>query len=79
MGTQEYIVIDGQQRLTTIFLTLLACSEHADSQGWADWRYSDIQRRFLECQEQDQRGFLRLQPTPLDRRQFNEIFKRFEN
>lgn len=79
LGPTEMIVIDGQQRLTTIFLTLLACAEYADEHGWQDWRYSDVQRPFFECQERSVAGLFKLEPTPLDRRQFNEIFKRFDD
>ena len=77
--TREYVVIDGQQRLTTIFLTLLACAEYADERGWKDWRYTDIQGRYLECLGDDEKGMLRLEPTPFDRRQFNEIFEKFSD
>lgn len=78
LRTQELIVIDGQQRLTTIFLTLLAAAKKADELGDKDFRVNNIQRRFLQCSSSEDDGKFRLEPTPFDKQQFNEIFKSFE-
>ena len=78
LRTQELVVIDGQQRLTTIFLTLLATAKKADELGDKDFRVKNIQRRFLQCSSSEDDGKFRLEPTPFDKQQFNEIFKSFE-
>ena len=77
IGTEELVVIDGQQRLTTIFLTLLAAAEKAEQLNETQFRKNDIQKRYLQCNSNDHFEWFRLEPTPLDRKQCNQIFNNF--
>ena len=75
----EWVVIDGQQRLTTIILTLLALSEYLDKIGQKQWRINKIQTPYLICEEKRGKENFKLTPTFSDRSAFNNIFKLFDD
>ncbi len=68
---KKYNVIDGQQRLTTIYLTLLACADYAKENEW-DY-YKKIRDDYLVHKKRAHRGNVKISPTNHDRKQFNHI------
>ena len=73
----RYWIIDGQQRLTTLYLTLVGLAELASSLG-DDGR--DLARStfadYLVSKKQNTKGQPRLSPTLVDSRQFQTILHR---
>jgi len=71
----EYIVIDGQQRLTTIFLTVFALFEHALEKGYKD-SAENIKSRYLLSRGIKTKGQAKLFLTNLDSNQFDTIIRK---
>ena len=65
---QEYIIIDGQQRLTTLMLILKALSVVAQSVG--DECYHEIEEQYLHNKYCDEEFKVKLKPIKTDNRQF---------
>jgi len=65
---QEYIIIDGQQRLTTLMLILQALSVVAESVG--DDCYHEIEEQYLHNKYCDEEFKVKLKPIKSDNNQF---------
>ena len=65
---QEYIIIDGQQRLTTLMLILKALSVVAESVG--DDCYHEIEEQYLHNKYCDEEFKVKLKPIKSDNNQF---------
>ena len=65
---QEYIIIDGQQRLTTLMLVLKALSVVAESVG--DDCYHEIEEQYLHNKYCDEEFKVKLKPIKSDNNQF---------
>lgn len=65
---QEYIIIDGQQRLTTLMLILKALSVVAESVG--DDCYHEIEEQYLHNKYCDEEFKVKLKPIKSDSNQF---------
>ena len=65
---QEYIIIDGQQRLTTLMLILKALSVGAESVG--DDCYHEIEEQYLHNKYCDEEFKVKLKPIKSDNNQF---------
>ena len=65
---QEYIIIDGQQRLTTLMLLLKALSVVAQSVG--DECYHEIEEQYLHNKYCDEEFKVKLKPIKSDNNQF---------
>lgn len=65
---QEYVIIDGQQRLTTLMLILKALSVVAQSVG--DECYHEIEEQYLHNKYCDEEFKVKLKPIKTDNRQF---------
>lgn len=65
---QEYIIIDGQQRLTTLMLILKALSVVAQSVG--DECYHEIEEQYLHNKYCDEEFKVKLKPIKTDNKQF---------
>lgn len=65
---QEYIIIDGQQRLTTLMLILKALSVVAESAG--DDCYHEIEEQYLHNKYCDEEFKVKLKPIKSDNNQF---------
>ena len=65
---QEYIIIDGQQRLTTLMLVLKALS--AVAQGVGDDCYHEIEEQYLHNKYCDEEFKVKLKPIKSDNGQF---------
>lgn len=74
----QYTVIDGQQRLTTFFLTICALAEHAQEMGWND-AAEDLETQYLISRLKSEEKQLKLKPTPRDNAQLNLIVKKLKN
>lgn len=69
-------IVDGQQRLTTLYLFLLAASHVAARHGKADYARGLINTYLIIDWAQDLPSNTKLQPSHGDRGQFSEIFDR---
>lgn len=67
-------IVDGQQRLTTLYLALLKIAQQADRAGASDLA-STICRQYLFNQDGEFRDRPKLLPTLLDYKQFNALFQ----
>ncbi len=67
-------IVDGQQRLTTLYITLLKIAQEADRAGVKDLAES-LCRQYLFNQDGDFKNRPKLLPTLLDYQQFNAIFE----
>lgn len=65
---QEYIIIDGQQRLTTLMLILKALSVVAENAG--DDCYHEIEEQYLHNKYCDEEFKVKLKPIKTDNNQF---------
>lgn len=65
---QEYIIIDGQQRLTTLMLILKALSVVAENAG--DDCYHEIEEQYLHNKYCDEEFKVKLKPIKTDNKQF---------
>lgn len=79
VGRSEYFleVIDGQQRLTTLYLTYAAAALHAKDRGWNDLYWSLVNSKLSRYHSQQSR-VPNLEPTSEDLNQFNEILEKFD-
>ena len=72
--SDRYTVIDGQQRLTTIFLTLAAMAQYSYDKGFKELSEALI-KKYLVSDGANTKNFPKLEPTNLDRKQINNILK----
>ncbi|MDC3247699.1 DUF262 domain-containing HNH endonuclease family protein [Gammaproteobacteria bacterium] len=70
--SKQFTVIDGQQRMTTIFLTLLALSKHAKEKGY-DSHVNSLKQRFLLSHGRSTTAYPKVVPTNHDLEQMFEI------
>ena len=70
---QEYIIIDGQQRLTTLMLILKALSVVAESVG--DDCYHEIEEQYLHNKYCDEEFKVKLKPIKSDNNQFTVLLE----
>lgn len=73
-----FSIIDGQQRLVTLYLVLTAIAEAFQDAG-SDSKAEDIQRDYLLLQRSELRGEPRLTPTVSDTAQFHKIVSCLRN
>lgn len=66
-------IVDGQQRLTTLYVTLLKIAQEADRAGAKDLAET-LCRQYLFNQDGDFKNRPKLLPTLLDYQQFNGLF-----
>lgn len=72
----KYLVIDGQQRLTTLVLTIVALAERSMSLGEAGHQLAqDLYEQYLVSRKANTKNQPKLSPTLADTRQFNEILR----
>ena len=76
--TPLFSIIDGQQRLTTLYLVFVALAEAFQEVGESD-KAADIERQYLLVQASKHHGQPRLTPTMSDTRQFYEIISCLQN
>lgn len=69
-------IVDGQQRLTTLYLFLLAAAQVAARRGEAEYARGVINKYLIIDWAQDLPSNTKLQPSFGDRGQFSEIFDR---
>ena len=74
----NYVVIDGQQRLTTFYLTICALAEHAQARGWVDLT-ADLETQYIVSRLRSEDNKAKLVPTPRDNAQFNSVLKRLNH
>ena len=72
--SSKYVVIDGQQRLTTFYLTICAMAEHAQTSGWPAVA-ADLETQYLVSRLTNEENSPKLIPTPRDNSQFNGIIR----
>jgi hypothetical protein len=70
-------IVDGQQRLSTLYLLLLACAETLASKGHVDKAMALVQTYLLVRPLPANPENTKLMPSMRDRRQFKEIWDRF--
>ncbi|WP_427133548.1 DUF262 domain-containing protein [Pseudarthrobacter sp. S9] len=72
----QYWVIDGQQRLTTMVLTVIALSKHSQRFGDAGHDIArDLYGQFLVSRKRETNDHPKLRPTLRDTKQFNNILR----
>nr|WP_314577696.1 DUF262 domain-containing protein [uncultured Pseudomonas sp.] len=72
-------IVDGQQRLTTLYLFLLAASQVAAREGRSDYARGLISTNLIVDWAQDLNSNTKLQPSFADRGQFAAIFDKVAN
>lgn len=72
-GVSKYLLIDGQQRLTTIFILLCALRNHA--RQIEDKRLSAKIDAILTNLHEDGMDYFKLQPTQVDRDIFHQLIQ----
>jgi uncharacterized protein with ParB-like and HNH nuclease domain len=76
-GVSKYLLIDGQQRLTTIFILLCALRDHAEQTD--DKRLAaKIDDTILVNSHEDGLDYYKLQPTQMDREVFHKLIRNEE-
>ena len=73
----RYYVIDGQQRITTMFLLLAAIAWIAQSEGYPDLTET-IEKTYLLLTKKKSEHQPKISPAYPDRRQFNDVMKSLE-
>lgn len=76
--TPLFSIIDGQQRLTTLYLVFTAIAEAYQDAGQSELA-ADIERQYLLVQASKHQGQPRLEPTMSDTAQFYEILSCLKN
>lgn len=76
--TPLFSIIDGQQRLTTLYLAFTAIAEAYQDAGQPELA-ADIERQYLLVQASKHHGQPRLEPTMSDTAQFYEIISCLKN
>jgi hypothetical protein len=66
-------IVDGQQRLTTLYITLLRIAHEADKAGLSGLA-STLYNQYLFNQDGDFKNRPKLLPTLMDYKQFNDLF-----
>ncbi len=74
----QYSIIDGQQRITTLYLTLTAIAEIFQEVGDNDLA-EDIETEYLLIRTGKAKGTPRLEPTVSDTRQFYQVLRCLKN
>jgi uncharacterized protein with ParB-like and HNH nuclease domain len=74
-GVQRWLVVDGQQRLTTLMLALAAIRDHVHSAG-AEAEADRIHRQYLVNEFRSGDDHLRLLPTQADRDGYRTLLLR---
>lgn len=70
----KYLLIDGQQRLTTIFILLVVLRNKANQQD-KNQISAEINERFLVNKFAQNDNYYKLQPTQIDRKAFHNIIQ----
>lgn len=72
----KYLVIDGQQRMTTLVLSVIALAERAATQGDKGLELArDLYEQYIVSRKSNTKNQPKLAPTLIDTRQFNEILR----
>jgi len=74
-----YEVVDGQQRLTTLYLFLLAAAQIAAREGKSEYARGLIGTNLIVEWAQEAETNTKLRPSMVDRNQFRAVFKIVEN
>ena len=77
-GVTKFLLIDGQQRLTTIFILLAVLRDKATSLDSLQLA-AEINDRFLVNAYSKESDYFKLNPTQVDRKSFYNIVKRESN
>lgn len=77
-GVAKYLLIDGQQRLTTIFIILTLLRDNAKEENNPKLA-EEIQERFLVNKFSEGHDFFKLMPTQADRLAFTNYVKNIDN
>lgn len=75
-GVNTFLVVDGQQRLTTLTILLAAIRDYVSDLDSEDVAAEEIQNRFLVNQYKRGNRHIKLVPTQKDRDAFNGIIRR---
>ncbi len=76
-GVSKYLLIDGQQRLTTIFILLCAVRDHA-KYGEDEELVAEINNTILVNPYKKGLDYYKLQPTQVDREVFHKLIRNEE-
>lgn len=72
----KYLVIDGQQRMTTLVLSVIALAERVKSQGREGREIAtDLVQQYIVSRKSNTKNRPKLSPTLIDSHQFNEILR----
>lgn len=72
----KYLVIDGQQRMTTLVLSVIALAGRAAEQGEQGLELArDLFEQYIVSRKANTKNQPKLAPTLIDTRQFNEILR----
>jgi uncharacterized protein with ParB-like and HNH nuclease domain len=74
-GVTKYLLIDGQQRLTTVFILLCALRDRAKQSEEEEELAAEIDNTILVNPYKKGLDYYKLQPTQLDRKAFHNIIK----
>jgi hypothetical protein len=76
-GAREYLIVDGQQRLTTLYLLLVAVAEHRYAVGDVEGSLNLLKRHLIN-QFEEYSGRPKIRPTNRDLAQFNAVLQRLK-